>query len=468
MKRKDLQHLKIDSTLFETQSDSTVTTTVEGIAIQKKYSKQTTKAIEDIDFAAGFAPFVRGISPLMHVQHPWQINQVPQSATLEKCNQVYRNQINQGQREITLISPAKSSRTNPQPTISSLEDMKVLLAQLPLDEITVSLYSSDTIIPLLACFIAAAQELGFEDSHITGHLHYDVLLPILTTNGAYSFEKATKVVTDTISYLHQHHPKFNSLSLSNKALKVFNLSAEEELAYSLTLGIDLLQKASKQQIPVNYIATHLSYAWILGSDHFVEIAKMRAARGIWSTLLRPFNLKDEQALALPIRTQTSDIDLQTTEPMDTLACATIEATAAVFGGTQALYLQLPPTASTTLTAGQMQRFLMEEIKSCKTIDPWAGSYYVEKLTLDLVEKTINLLPSLTERGGIQSVLAARIQAKANEHGPIPSIPLRKEVAGALAKLTHSVQTKGENVLASAIEAAKVGATLDAIHQALLH
>ncbi|MGG5578522.1 methylmalonyl-CoA mutase family protein [Myroides sp. C15-4] len=476
MKRKDLQHLKIDSTLFETPSDSTVTTTVEGIAIQKQYSEEAIKALEDIDFAAGFAPFIRGISPMMYVQHPWQMNQVPQNTSLEKANQVYRNQVQQGQKEITLIAHTTPSTEieKTQPSLHSIDDMKVLLAQLPLDELAVALYSGGSIVPLLACYLAAAEELGFEGQRLSGHLHSDLLSPILSTKGTFSLEKANKVALDTLSYLHQHHPNFNGVSLSNTALKTCNLTADQELAYSLMLGIDLLQQAGKQNIPLDYIATHLSYTWALGSNHFIEIAKMRAARGVWSTLLQPFNLKDEQASALSIRAQTSVLHPEFTGSMDSLGQTTVQATAAIFGGTQALHLQLPPTASTQLTAGQMQRFLVEEIKSCKTIDPWAGSYFIEKTTLDIAEKTINLIQTIANQGGIQPVLTALLQSQhkgskseATETKTTQLNP-RKAVEDALAKLSHSVQTQGKNVLALAIEAAKARATLEEIHQAIVN
>lgn len=472
MKRKDLQHLKIDSTLFETPSNSTVTTTVEGIAIQKQYSEEAIKTLEDMDFASGFAPFVRGISPTMYVQQPWQMNQVPQNATLEKANQVYRNQVNQGQKEITLIAPTTSSTEKTQPNIHSIEEMKVLLAQLPLDELTVALYADDTIVPLLACYLAAAEELGFEGQCLSGYIHSDLLLPILTTNGTYSLEKANKVALDILGYLHQYHPNFNGVSLSNAALKTFNLTADQELAYSLLQGIDLLQKGSTRNIPLDYLATHLSYSWSLGSNHFIEIAKMRAARGVWSTLLQPFNLKSEQASALSIRTQTSALNSENTDSMDNLSRATVQATAAIFGGTQALHLQLPPTASTQLTAGQMQRFLVEEIKSCKTIDPWAGSYFVEKITLDIAEKTVNRIQTLTDNGGIQPVLEELLQTQRKETVPTETKTKRpyssKAVEHALAKLSHSVQIQGENVLALAIEAVKARATLEEIHQAIVN
>lgn len=472
MKRKDLQHLKIDSALFETQSDSTVTTRVEGIAMQKKYSKETIEDLDKLDFAAGFAPFVRGTAPVISVHQPWQMNQIPQNATLEKCNQVYRNQIRQGQQEITLISNITPSTGDAPYPLHSIDEMKILLAELPLDKVAVSLYSDDSIVPLLACYLAAAQELGFEDSLLTGHLHYDLLLPTLRTNGAYSLEKANKVALDTISYLHQNHPKFNGVSLSNKALKLFNLTADEELAYSLSQGIDLLEQGNKNNIPLDYLASHLSYSWCVGPHHFVEIAKMRAARWVWSTLLQPFQLKNEQALALSIRTQTSPLGAEITEPIDTLGQATVEATAAIFGGTQALHLQVPPTAATQLTASQFHRFLVEEIKSAKTIDPWAGSYFVEKITWDIAEKTMNLLQTLDKQGGIQPVLTALMQSTCKEsltaEAKTTVSRSAKEVADALEKLSHSVQIQGENVLALAIEAIKVRATLAEIRQALLY
>lgn len=470
MKRKDLQHLKIDSTLFETKSASPVPTAIEDIA------KPQTDGEEDFHYAAGFAPYVRGISPTMYVQKPWQSNQVPQSSTLEKCNQVYRNQIQQGQKEIMLIS----NPSQQQNTIHSIEEMKVLLDQLPLHEIAVSLYTDESILPLLACYLAAAEELGFDGKSLSGHVHYDLVLPVFTSNGLYSLETAHQLVADINGYMHQHHPAFNALSLSNKAFQLLKLPAEQELAYSLAHGVDQIKAIATPAISVDYLATHLSYVWSVDTHHFTTLAKMRAARGLWAKLLKSLNVKNEQALALSIRTQTRPIPLDSNEAMEALGPVAIEATAAIFGGTQALHLQLPPIPSTGLTAGQMQRFLMEEIKSCKTVDPWAGSYYVEKLTQDIAKKTWDTLQEIENKGGIQSTLTQLIQTQLAKQPTVESkpsdetvaadqIPSRqtKEVEKALANLTEGIQTPSENVLALAIKAVKARATLSEIHQALL-
>ncbi|WP_060875010.1 methylmalonyl-CoA mutase family protein [Myroides odoratus] len=476
MKRKDLQHLKIDSTLFGIQSSSPVTTTIEDIVIQQTDRTEDNLALEDFHYAAGFAPYVRGISPTLYVQQPWQSNQVPQSSSLEKCNQIYRNQIQQGQTEIMLIS----NPSQEQNAIHSIEEMKVLLNQLPLHEIAVSLYTDESILPLLACYLAAAEELGFEGKSLSGHVQYDLLLTVLTSNGLYTLETAHRIVADLNEYMHQNHPKFNAISLSNKVFQSLNLTADQELAYSLAHGIDQIKAISTPVLSIDYLATHLSFAWSADFHHFTTIAKMRAARGIWAKLLKALNVKNEQALALSIRTQTLPIPLDPNEALEALGPATIEATAAIFGGTQALHLQLPPTPSIGLTAGQMQRFLVEELKSCKTVDPWAGSYYVEKLTLDIANKTWETLQEIERTGGIQPILNQLIQtqiAKQLAEEPKPSpvalavdpIPSRQtqEVEKALFKLSKGVQTPGENVLALAIEAVKARATLREIHQALL-
>lgn len=505
MKRKDLNHLKIDATAFQSKTDSTTSKTVDGIRIESRYTEEAIALLEDIDLAAGFAPYVRGIDALMYVQKPWQIKQSSPEIEAEKCNRFYRNQVAKHEKEITLDLHAITQKGLESPSLNAeqttdstgvildtVEDMKVLLNQLPLSEISVSIQTGEAILPILAFYIVAAQELGIDTQALRGDLHYDGL-EINQNSLAFNSSTSTKIHTDSLVYMHQYMPKFNVLSFSNNTLKRLNVTADQEVAFSLIQGLQLIKIGLQAQIPIDYLASHLSFTWTLGLNHFMEIAKMRAARLLWSKLIKPFNPKNEQSLALHINTQTASDTKVTTNPIDHLTPSTIEAATAVFGGVQSLQIQTSLSANSDMT-NAIHHYLELETKSCKTIDPWAGSYYVEKLTLDIADKAWNLIEEMKELelteihpALIRSLEVSKsekvIEEQTNtEKKPAFDAVIIKQyserleqlkanrdvqkVQAALTQLTANKSTSEDNLVALAIEAARARATIEEIQTAL--
>lgn len=507
MKRKDLNHLKIDAIAFQSDSNSFTGKTIDGIYIASKYTEEDIALLEDIDLAAGFAPYVRGIDTLMYVQKPWQIKQPLHEIVAENCNTFYHNQLAEHQKEITLAlhtitqKGLDSSSLNAEQLtehtgviLDTVEDMKVLLHQLPLSEIAVSIQTGEAILPILAFYIVAAQEQGIDTKTLNGNLYFDGL-EINQNSSAFHASTSTKIHRDSLVYMRQYMPKFNVLSFSNNSLKQLNVTADQEVAFTLIQGIHYIKMGLEAQIPIDYLASHLSFSWTVGLNHFMEIAKMRAARLLWAKLIKPFNPKNEQSLALHIHAQTAIDTKVTTAAIDHLTPSTIEAATAVFGGVQSLQIQ----TSTSDMAFAIHHFLELETKSCKTIDPWAGSYYVEKLTLDIADKAWSLLEEmkeleLAEINPVVTHILHKTKATTlaeeqtdTEKKPTPDavnkIQLIKhqyskrleqiksnrdtqKVQVALTQLTAGKATQEGNLLALAIEAARERATIAEIQKAL--
>ncbi|MGG5507951.1 MULTISPECIES: methylmalonyl-CoA mutase family protein [unclassified Myroides] len=474
MKRKDLQHLNLNSTSFNTAPKSSTHTVIEGIDIRQNYSAKDVEAIE-LDFAAGFAPFVRGISPLMYVQQPWNSELLPATNALEAGNISYRKQLALGQKN--LLFDLSSQTTAGSFTIDTVEDLNVLLAQLPLAKITATIRTNEALLPLLAQYFVAAQEQGIDPKLLHGNLQYDAL--DFTDESAPLLQKA---ILDSLVYTSQYMPNFKILSLSNSSLKERNSTAAQEIAYSLAQGLALVTAGVQAQLPLDYVASQVVFSWTVGVNHFMEIAKMRAARLLWAKLIRRFEPKNEQTLALSIQAQTQTWG---TEPTGDLTRTMVASTAAIFGGTQALSLAFDHPSYGEHTALQLHKFIQEEMKATKTVDPWAGSYYVEHTTLTLAEQAWNILATIDPTDPIAHLVSQTVPQKESSQQQIadttsPRDPIQaqrlasvkaqrniKKVEAALARLTQAATQSTSNLFALAIEAARERATTEEIQRALL-
>lgn len=470
MKRKDLQHLKWDASSFPTPSTTTIGITLEGIPIKQHYTEEDIECIEEIDFAAGFAPYVRGISPLMYVQQPWKIQQSLPIHTLEEANSCYLTQIQQGQKDLVFDFQSTENQQKSTPSkglvIQHVEEMKLLLHQLPLAEIIATIRTDEAFLPLLALYLVAAEEEGIAMKHLRANLQYD----------SFGFVPAhaailQRAIHDSLVYVYQYVPQVQVLSLSNQQLKKTNCTADQEIAYTVMQGLTYVSAGLEAQIPADYAATHLAVTWQMGLNPLMDIAKMRAIRLLWARALHAFEPKNEQALALHLHAQLPTKEENEKEDLTT---ATIASTAAIFGGAQTLVLGLDAIIQAEHTVEQLHAYLQEEMKGTKTIDPWAGSYYLENLTFRIAEKAWEIVQHKDDTKHITSDFLFSIQPKANEQEEqartvAKATPLQRneqEVNTVLAQLKNAVLYSNGNLLALAIEAARARATTTEIQQAL--
>ncbi|WP_410880066.1 methylmalonyl-CoA mutase family protein [Myroides sp. DW712] len=477
MKRKDLQHLKWDASSFPTPSTAIVGTTPTGTPNQQHYTEEDIECLEEIDFAAGFAPFVRGISPLMYVQQPWKIQHALQNNTLEEANSFYHTQIERGQKD--LFFDFHSSKSQQESShikrfaIQSVEEMKLLLHQLPLGDVIATIRTDEAFLPLLALYLVAAEEEGIPMKLLRGNLQYD----------SFGFVPAhaailQRAIHDSLVYVSQYAPHFQVLSLSNQQLKKANCTADQEIAYTVMQGLTYVSAGRKAQIPVDYTATHLAVIWQMGLNPLMEIAKMRAIRLVWARTLHAFEPKNEQALALHLHAQLPTKEENEKEDLTT---ATIASTAAIFGGAQTLVVGQNAVIQTAYTVEQLHTFLQKEIKGANTVDPWGGSYYLENLTFRIAEKAWEIVQQKEDTMHLSSDFLLSIQQNLNEQElqekakattvskdiPLPLQRDTQKVNTALAQLKNAVLYSNGNLLALAIDAARARATKTEIQQALL-
>ncbi|MFY7988053.1 MAG: methylmalonyl-CoA mutase, partial [Flavobacterium sp.] len=405
--------------------------------------------------------------------------------------------------------------------IDSVEDMKVLFDQIPLGEMSVSMTMNGAVLPIMAFYIVAAEEQGVTPNLLSGTIQNDILKEFMVRNTyIYPPTPSMKIIADIFEYTSKNMPKFNSISISGYHMQEAGATADIELAYTLADGLEYIRTGLAAGMDIDTFAPRLSFFWAIGMNHFMEIAKMRAGRMLWAKLLKQFNPKDEKSLALRTHCQTSGWSLTEQDPFNNVARTAIEAAAAAFGGTQSLHTNALdeaialPTDFSARIARNTQIFLQEETKICKTVDPWAGSYYVESLTAEIAEKTWALIEEVETLGGMTKAIEAGIpklrieEAAARKQARIDSSQdiivgvnkyrLEKEdplhildvdnqmvrkqqierldqikatrdnakVAECLAKLTESAKNGGENLLSLAVEAARNRATLGEISDAL--
>jgi len=436
MSRRDLQHIQL-ATLedsdnvqnnLEKDSKDALFTTAESIPLKKRYGKEDLNNVEHLSFAAGMPPFLRGPYATMYVQRPWTIRQYAGFSTAKESNEFYRKNLKAGQKGLSVAFDLPTHRGYDSDhervvgdvgkagvAIDTVEDMKVLFDGIPLNEMSVSMTMNGAVLPIMAFYIVAAEEQGVSLDKLSGTIQNDILKEFMVRNTyIYPPKPSMQLVADIFEYTSKYMPKFNSISISGYHMHEAGAPAHLELAYTLSDGLEYIRTGLKAGLQIDDFAPRLSFFWGIGMNHFMEIAKMRAARMLWAKVVKEFNPKNEKSLMLRTHCQTSGWSLTEQDPFNNVARTTIEAAAAVFGGTQSLHTNALdeaialPTDFSARIARETQLYLQHETKVTKTVDPWAGSYYVEKLTHDLVHKAWELMQEVENLGGMTKAIETGI------------------------------------------------------------
>ena len=377
-------------------------------------------------FGAGKAPFLRGPYASMYTIRPWTIRQYAGFSTAEESNNFYRKNLAAGQKGLSVAFDLATHRgydsDHPRVVgdvgkagvaIDSLLDMKKLFDQIPLDQMSVSMTMNGAVIPILAFYIVAAEQQGVNPEQLQGTIQNDILKEFMVRNTyIYPPTPSMRIVSDIFSYCSKHMPKFNPISISGYHMQEAGATLELELAYTLADGLEYVRAGIVAGMNIDDFAPRLSFFWAIGMDHFREIAKLRAARILWAKLLKEFNPTNAKSMALRTHCQTSGWSLTKQDPFNNVARTAIEALAAAFGGTQSLHTNALdeaialPTDFSARIARNTQLYLQEETDICRSIDPWAGSVYVEHLTNELAEKAWTLIQEVEEMGGMTKAIEA--------------------------------------------------------------
>ncbi|WP_309640790.1 methylmalonyl-CoA mutase [Flavobacterium sp.] len=427
--RKDLQHITLNNS-EPNVSPSTVEgfLTAEGIELKSNYSKTDIENLEHIGFAAGFAPNLRGPYATMYVRRPWTIRQYAGFSTAEESNAFYRRNLAAGQKGLSIAFDLPTHRGYDSDhervvgdvgkagvAIDTVEDMKVLFDQIPLQEMSVSMTMNGAVLPIMAFYIVAAEEQGVAPEQLSGTIQNDILKEFMVRNTyIYPPTPSMQIIADIFEFTSKKMPKFNSISISGYHMQEAGATADIELAYTLADGLEYIRTGLATGMKIDEFAPRLSFFWAIGMNHFMEIAKMRAGRMIWAKLVKQFHPKDDKSLALRTHCQTSGWSLTEQDPFNNVARTCIEAAAAAFGGTQSLHTNALdeaialPTDFSARIARNTQIFLQEETKITKTVDPWAGSYYVESLTNEIAQNAWKLIEEVEELGGMTKAIEAGI------------------------------------------------------------
>ncbi|MDT7833421.1 methylmalonyl-CoA mutase [Flavobacteriaceae bacterium S356] len=412
--------------------------------ITLKKQKTSSKKFKHEDFVAGIAPNLRGPYSTMYVRRPWTIRQYAGFSTAEESNAFYRRNLAAGQKGLSVAFDLATHRGYDSDhervqgdvgkagvAIDSVEDMKILFDQIPLDKMSVSMTMNGAVLPILAFYIVAAEEQGVRQEQLSGTIQNDILKEFMVRNTyIYPPTPSMKIIADIFKFTSNHMPKFNSISISGYHMQEAGATPEIELAYTLADGLEYIKKGLEAGMDIDSFAPRLSFFWAIGMDHFKEIAKLRAGRMLWAKLVRQFNPKNQKSLALRTHCQTSGWSLTEQDPFNNVARTTIEAMAAVFGGTQSLHTNALdeaialPTDFSARIARNTQIYLQQETHITKTVDPWAGSYHVEQLTEDITNKAWELIQEVEELGGM---------TKAIEKG-IPKMRIEEAAAKKQAKI----------------------------------
>jgi methylmalonyl-CoA mutase len=402
------------------------------------------KSFDHEDFGAGIAPNLRGPYSTMYVRRPWTIRQYAGFSTAEESNSFYRRNLAAGQKGLSVAFDLATHRGYDSDhervegdvgkagvAIDSVEDMKILFEGIPLDKMSVSMTMNGAVLPILAFYIVAAQEQGVHEIDLSGTIQNDILKEFMVRNTyIYPPTPSMKIIADIFEYTSEKMPKFNSISISGYHMQEAGATPEIELAYTLANGLEYIKKGIETGMKIDSFAPRLSFFWAIGMNHFTEIAKMRAARMLWAKLVKEFHPKNPKSLTLRTHSQTSGWSLTEQDPFNNVARTTIEAMAAVFGGTQSLHTNALdeaialPTDFSARIARNTQIYLQQETHITKTVDPWAGSYHLEQLTEDIANKAWNLIQEVEELGGM---------TKAIEKG-IPKMRIEEAAAKKQAKI----------------------------------
>ena len=533
MSRKNVQHIVL-SGVKSKNTKKEIFNTAESISIKTHYNFEDIKNLKHLDFPAGDPPFLRGPYSTMYVQRPWTIRQYAGFSTAQDSNAFYKRNLKAGQKGLSVAFDLPTHRGYDSDhdrvigdvgkagvAIDSVEDMKLLFNDIPLDQMSVSMTMNGAVLPIMAFYIVAAQEQGVKLENLSGTIQNDILKEFMVRNTyIYPPEESMKIISDIFKYTTKYMPKFNSISISGYHMQEAGATADIELAYTLANGLEYVRKGIKAGLKVDNFAPRLSFFWGIGMNHFMEIAKLRAARMLWAKMINEFNPKNPKSLALRAHCQTSGWSLTEQDPFNNIARTCIEASAAIFGGTQSLHTNALdeaialPTDFSARIARNTQLYLQKETKITKTVDPWAGSYYIEKLTHEIAEKAWSHFQEVENLGGMTSAIksgvpkqrieeaAARKQARIDSGqdiivgvnkfklkyedplqilevdndlvrsqqiirlNNIKSTRNNKKVKVALDNLTKAASNGSKNLLALSIEAARSRATLGEISTAI--
>ena len=431
MRRKDLQYLQLESTPLKVENEHSSADaffTAEGIELKQTYSEHDIENLTHLDFGAGFTPNLRGPYATMYVRRPWTVRQYAGFSTAEESNAFYRRNLAAGQKGLSIAFDLPTHRGYDSDhervvgdvgkagvAIDSVEDMKVLFDQIPLDEMSVSMTMNGAVLPIMAFYIVAAEEQGVKPELLSGTIQNDILKEFMVRNTyIYPPTPSMKIIADIFEFTSKKMPKFNSISISGYHMQEAGATADIELAYTLADGLEYIRTGLATGMKIDEFAPRLSFFWAIGMNHFMEIAKMRAGRMIWAKLVKQFEPKDDKSLALRTHCQTSGWSLTEQDPFNNVARTCIEAAAAAFGGTQSLHTNALdeaialPTDFSARIARNTQLYLQEETKITKTVDPWAGSYYVESLTNEIAENAWKLIEEVEELGGMTKAIESGI------------------------------------------------------------
>ena len=430
--RKNIQHLNIvkikNSEVESSNIQEELFLTAEKISLKKTYTESDLDNLEHLNFAAGIAPNLRGPYSTMFVRRPWTIRQYAGFSTAEESNAFYRRNLAAGQKGLSVAFDLATHRGYDSDhervvgdvgkagvAIDTVEDMKVLFDQIPLQEMSVSMTMNGAVLPIMAFYIVAAEEQGVAPELLSGTIQNDILKEFMVRNTyIYPPTPSMKIIADIFEYTSKKMPKFNSISISGYHMQEAGATADIELAYTLADGLEYIRTGLSTGMEIDEFAPRLSFFWAIGMNHFMEIAKMRAGRMLWAKLVQQFNPKDQKSLALRTHCQTSGWSLTEQDPFNNVARTTIEALAATLGGTQSLHTNALdeaialPTDFSARIARNTQIYLQAETKITKTVDPWAGSYYVENLTAEIAEKAWELIQEVESLGGMTKAIEAGI------------------------------------------------------------
>lgn len=444
--RKDFSKIKYSSgnknLKPETRNDKFQT--AEGIEVKNTFTKEDVKNAEHINFAAGIAPFLRGPYSSMYVQNPWTIRQYAGFSTAEESNAFYRRNLAAGQKGLSVAFDLATHRGYDSDhervvgdvgkagvAIDSILDMKVLFDQIPLDEMSVSMTMNGAVLPILSFYIVAAEEQGVSMDKLSGTIQNDILKEFMVRNTyIYQPEASMRIIADIFEFTSQKMPKFNSISISGYHMQEAGATADIELAYTLADGLEYIRTGIKAGLDIDSFAPRLSFFWAIGMNHFMEIAKMRAARMLWAKIVKQFDPKNAKSMALRTHCQTSGWSLTEQDPFNNVTRTCVEALAAAMGHTQSLHTNALdeaialPTDFSARIARNTQIVLQQETDICNVVDPWGGSYYVEYLTQQIAEKAWTLIEEVEALGGM---------AKAIETG-IPKMRIEEAAARKQARI----------------------------------
>ncbi|PLX00810.1 MAG: methylmalonyl-CoA mutase [Marinilabiliales bacterium] len=507
--------------------------TPEQIDVKRAYTKDDLKGMEHLHYAAGLAPYLRGPYSTMYVTRPWTVRQYAGFSTAEESNAFYRRNLAAGQKGLSVAFDLATHRGYDSDhervvgdvgkagvAIDSILDMNILFDEIPLNKISVSMTMNGAVLPVMAFYIVTALEQGAKLEELSGTIQNDILKEFMVRNTyIYPPEPSMKIIADIFEFTSQKMPKFNSISISGYHIQEAGATADIELAYTLADGLDYIRTGIAAGLSIDDFAPRLSFFWGLGMNHFMEIAKLRAARMLWAKIVKQFDPKNPKSMALRTHTQTSGWSLTEQDPFNNLARTCVEAMGAALGHTQSLHTNALdeaialPTDFSARIARNTQIYLQEETNICKSVDPWAGSYYVEKLTDELVHKAWALIQEVEEMGGMSKAIetglpkmrieeaAARKQARIDSHkdvivgvnkyrlekeDPIETLDIdntavreaqlkrlaklradrnEREVQQSLEAITNACETGKGNLLSLAVDAAQKRATLGEISYA---